>query len=259
MNIGNLARRTERLVTDNAPLILTALGVVGAVGTAVLTGRATFKAAEIIRYDSSTETVGRITPTREKILLVWKLYMPAAGVLTLTCASIIMAQKINTRRAAVLLAGAAFYRDELTEYKDKIQEQVGGKKVHKEAKKAAVDERVNSVDYTAMVIETGYGKTLFLDSYTLRPFRSSIEHVKRTEVNMQSRCLREGYVSLAEWYDENKLEHTALSEELGWDTDENIVVEHVPSLIKEGPLEGEPCIYLAYEPWPKLRPWKSRD
>ena len=41
--------KLKYLLNENSTTILTAAGVVGTVGTAVLTGRATFKAAELIR------------------------------------------------------------------------------------------------------------------------------------------------------------------------------------------------------------------
>ena len=40
--------KLKYLLNENSTTILTAVGVVGTVGTAYLTGRATFKAAEII-------------------------------------------------------------------------------------------------------------------------------------------------------------------------------------------------------------------
>ena len=49
MNFSNLHRKTQRVVSDNAASILTGIGVVGTVATGVLTAKASFKAAAIIR------------------------------------------------------------------------------------------------------------------------------------------------------------------------------------------------------------------
>lgn len=260
-NISRYGRRLERIITDNSPLILTTLGVVGSVATAFLVGKASYKGAAILHEDRQNNVQGNPDAelsNRSKVLLLWKLYIPAAGVMTLTCVCIVMANKINARRAAALAAGVALYRNELGEYKEKVEKKLG-KKESKALRKEIAEDRVNTYACDEnMVIHTGKGNTLFLDSYTLRLFRSSIEHVKRAEVEILSQLLREGYATQSEWFDKIKLEHTVMSEEMGWDSDDKFEVEHVPTLIKEGPLTGEPCIYLVYEPNPRLRPWKSR-
>ncbi len=277
MNISRTARQLSRVVADSSPLILTTLGALGVAGTAFLTGRAAFRSVELIetekaRFGESKEghtQFGEGFKNKETLLtktetvqLLWKLYLPAvgAGAVTITC--IIMANKISTSRLAALTAIAAMSRNDLQEYKEKLQEMAGGKKMAKDVKKSIAQDKVNQALCDAdpdMTIQTGLGNTLFLDSYTLRTFRSSIEHVKRAENDILSQLLREGYATQSEWFDKLGIAHTVMSEEMGWDSDDKFEVEHVPTLIEEGPLKGQPCIFLVYDPNPRLRPWKSND
>lgn len=48
MDFSSLANRAGKLVADNSPAILTAIGATGAIAAVVLTGKASFRAAEII-------------------------------------------------------------------------------------------------------------------------------------------------------------------------------------------------------------------
>lgn len=268
MNISRLARTVERTITENAPLILTSLGVVGVAGTAFFTGKAAYKSAHAIA-DAKLEkshgivVVGPVELTKREVFdKVWKLYMPAVGVATLTCVCIVMANRISAKRAAALAAGVVLSRNELAEYKEKVEKKLG-KKETKELEKDIIRDRVDACmagtdddDYT---IRTGEGEVLFLESYTMRPFRSSIQAVEKAENRIVQQIHREGYATIADWFDKLGLEHTVLSEEMGWDADHPFQIEMLPQKVKEGPRKDEPCHYLAFENEPLLRPWNGDD
>ncbi len=75
MTFHELVKKSEKPITDNSPAILTAIGVTGTLTTAYLTGKATFKAAEILQAEFEEY---RPCTTKEKAQFVWKLYIPAA-------------------------------------------------------------------------------------------------------------------------------------------------------------------------------------
>lgn len=261
MNISRLVKRFEHVITDNAPLILTSLGVVGVGATAFLTGRASFQAAKNIEDANSMARINgedTLSP-RETIFRVWKFYIPAAGVLVLTCTSVIMANKINATRMAALAAGVALSRNELAEYRDKVREAVGGKKVDKEARRKMVDDRLACLEDADIddAIHTGKGNVLFVDSYSMRVFKSSNEAVKQAENQVLNMILREGSATVSDWYDKLGLEHTALSEDYGWNKEVMFEVESVARAVQEGRHKGEPCFMLVYDSGVILRPWKG--
>src|SRR5690349_5429579 len=95
-----------KFTADNSPTILTALGAVGTLTTAYLAGKASFKAAQILD-DYDTISIQENRPpldAKDKVAVVWKLYIPAASTAIVTVTSIILANRIGTRRAAALAA-----------------------------------------------------------------------------------------------------------------------------------------------------------
>jgi hypothetical protein len=105
------ANKLKFLLNANSTAILTGMGVSGTVATAYLTGRASFRAAHIIRneevlYEVNTENDGNSigverfhhVSTSDKVKLVWKLYIPPVGVGLGTISSIVMANRSLPRR-----------------------------------------------------------------------------------------------------------------------------------------------------------------
>jgi hypothetical protein len=81
--IANLQDKAKLILSENASAILTATGVVGTVGTAVLTGRASFKAAAIIQekkfHDGQEAEILDVEPDfdrKDAILAVWPCFVP---------------------------------------------------------------------------------------------------------------------------------------------------------------------------------------
>ena len=127
MNIPNVltknARLLSRIVTQNSPAIFTGIGVVGVVGTAVVTNKATTKANRIIadaQYKRNINAqLGEETDLtqKEKVGLVWKTYVPVVAVVSLSVAAVVGAQYVNTKRMAALMAGYVALESKHEEYK----------------------------------------------------------------------------------------------------------------------------------------------
>src|SRR4051794_357035 len=103
------ATKVKYLINDNSTTILTAMGVTGTAATAYLTGRASFKAAEIIRKETAIINIAATDESDpvylskpDKVKLVWKLYIPPVGVGMTTITSIIVANKISSKKIAAL-------------------------------------------------------------------------------------------------------------------------------------------------------------
>lgn len=268
MNIGRTMRQFERVITDNSPLILTSLGVVGTVATAFLTGKAAYQSAAVIKSAEAAQNAKReagesrsTLTTQQQILKVWKLYIPAVGSGVLTCASIILAQHINARRMAVIAGGLALSRNDLQDYKEKVQNAVNGKKVHKDAKGSIIEEKIAGISDEEWddAIYTGKGQVLFVDSYSMRPFYSSMDAVRHAEASILTQILKEGSATVSDWYDKLGLQHTAMSEDYGWNKDVAFEVEPVAKVVKEGRHQGEPCHMLVYDSGMILRPWSGKN
>jgi len=238
--ISSLAKRLEKLVVDNSPTILTAIGVTGALTTAYLTGRASYFAADEILY-AERGSIGN-TPhlrldAKAKIKLTWKLYIPAAATATLTVAAIIGANRIGSRRAAALAAAYSVTEKAFTEYREKIVDKIGEKK-EQQARDEIAQERV--LASSAVVISSDEG--LCYEVFTDRYFEGDIELLRRAENDLNRTILHDGYASLTDFYHLIGLKTTALSDEVGWTNDSPLDLKFSAVLGKN----NRPCLAVDY-------------
>lgn len=220
MNLSSLTSKTSKIVSDNSPAILTAIGVSGLVATAYLTGKASFKAAEIISYDvgANPKWADEDPKTKDLFDLVWKLYIPAFGVGSMSVVAIVFANRIGTRRTAAMTAAYAITERAYSEYKDKVVETIGVNKEKKVRDEVAQD-RVNALPKDQTIIVTGGGDQIFMDAYSGRTFMSTMEDVKQAQNKLNHEVLNQGYASLSDLYAHIGLSPTRFSDDVGWNSD----------------------------------------
>jgi hypothetical protein len=244
--------KAKFLITDNSTTILTAMSVAGTVSTAVLTGRATFKAAQLI--EEETQTFERRSalengevwpePSRfEKVRWVWRLYIPPAGVMVTTVTCIIVANKIASKKIAALALAGGISERALQEYKSKVVEKLGERqdtKIRDEiAQKRVSDHPVNSRE----VILAGTGEVLCYDMLTGRYFQSTMEEIKRAENKINHELNNHMNASLSEFYDEIGLPPTPYTDSVGWNAN-NIVKLQFSAVLSS---DDRPCMAIYFE------------
>lgn len=214
MQIPTFIKQAQGVITQNAPAILTGVGVVGTVGTAYFTARGTFKAAELLAAQQGLSE----TPvdTRDKIKLVWTLYLPAAGVASATIVAIIYANRINAKRMAALLTAYTAADKAYNEYQEKVKEHLTGPKEQKIRDEIAQDRTNANTPDGSQIHLTGNGDQLFRDEWTGRYFRSSVQAVKQAENEINASILKHDYASLTELYSQLGLDPVRASDDLGW-------------------------------------------
>lgn len=245
MSFGSLSKHARKFVIDNTPGILTALGVTGALTTAYLTGKASFKAAEIIanaqeKYDFDEK--GRPLETQEKVELVWKEYIPAAGVAAATIACIIGANHIGTRRAAALASAYSLSEKAFTEYKDKVVEKVGEKKNQQIHDEIAQD-RMSKDPASSSKVVVLTGEILCYDRWSGRYFTSDMETIRKAVNDINAQINNDYYASLTDLYDRIGLDATDESDEVGWNSDKLLDVTF--STMQSD--TGKPCLTIAFD------------
>lgn len=250
MSLPILLKRLEKTVADNSPAILTGMAVVGTLTTAYLTGKATFKAAEIIAADEFRGGVSDdpIQRFKERSKLVWKLYIPAVVSGTFTCTAIICANRIGTRRATALAAAYTISERAFDEYKEKVVEKLGQgreREIHEEL----AQERAEKAKNTEVII-TGTGEVLCYDTITGRLFKSDMEKLRKAQNDLNEQLINNVYASLGDFYNLIGLPATPYSEEVGWNTDKLLEITFSSVLI-----DGVPCIALEYSVSPVRDYW----
>jgi hypothetical protein len=244
MNLNLIMKHTGKFLSDNSPLVLTALGVTGTLATAYLSGVATFKAAELIaekEHDFGNGISFRYGP-RDKAELVWKLYIPAATSAAVTIAAIIYANRIGTRRAAAVAALYSVSEKAFDEYRKKIVERVGVKKEQSYRDEVAQDRVTRDPVTSREVIITGNGEVLCYESFTGRYFNSDMETIRRAMNDINYRVMNDSYAALSDFYFLIGLPQTAYSDEVGWNADKLLEIQFSTTLSDD----GRPCISVEF-------------
>ena len=243
MTLQSLAGRLGKFAADNSPVILTAVAVTGTLTTAYLTGRATIKAVNVLRFEEPLSVP--FTP-KERIKHCWKFYIPAVTTAGLTIAAIVCANRIGTRRAAALAAAYTISEKAFEEYRSKIVEKLGAKKEQAFRDEIAQDRVTrNPVGAREVIIATG-GQVLCYETFTGRYFYSDIETLRKAQNDLNQEILRNLYGSLSDFYDLVGLPHTAVSGEIGWNAD-NLLELQFSAVLAE---DGRPCISVEFSAQP---------
>ena len=227
MNINKLFKTSVTTITNHGPALLTAFGAAGVVGTAVLTAKATFTAAEDIRVENESRDENGVDEmtTLECAKFVWPLYVQPVMTGSLSVAAIIMSHRISSRRAAVLAAAYALNEGKLEEYQEKIKEKLGVKK-EKDARDEIKQDHVNrEVESKQLIFSPLDGKVVIHEDYTDRFFYSSIDEINKAVNEINHEVLKEGSVRMSEFYDQLGLDHTSLSDYFGWNEQNRLEID----------------------------------
>ena len=236
------------VLSERADVIFTTVAVTGVVTSSVLTARASFKAADILAREEAArvEEDQDEMELKDKFLLVWPYFIPAATTATTTIASIFMLNKVGADRLAAMAAMYSVSEKTLTDYQNKVAEKLGNKKAQS-VKDDIAQDRVNENPPTkSSIIYTANGNVLFMDSITGRYFESTIEEVRSCVNTVNEQVLNQYYASLSEFYDLLGLQSTAISDDWGWNSDALLEVSFSTVLTED----NRPCVYLEYRTAP---------
>lgn len=243
MTLSLKFKALEKLAIDNSPVLLTAIGVIGTIGTAVLTHRAALRAEAVVEYEIDRRA-GQADPVpwsrKEHAKLVWKYYTPPVVSGALTIGAIVGANRIGSRRAAAMAAAFTITEKAYTEYREKVVEKLG------EGKERAIrdeisQDRVNRTPGSTEVILAGT-EVLCFDEFTGRYFKSDMQALRTAENDINRKLLHEGYATLSDFYDRVGLPATDASEEVGWSSDKRLEVEFSTTLSED----GRPCLSVNF-------------
>ena len=249
MNKSTLAqfiKATQATAYKHAPEILMGIGIAGMLGTTVLAVKATPKALRLIEQARKKKT--KPLTKVEKAKACWKCYIPTAITATASTVCLIGSASVSARRTAAIAAAYQISETALTEYRDKVVETIGEKKEERIRDEIDKDHMKKNPVSTSEVIVTEKGNTLCYDSLSGRYFRSDIDKISKAVNTLNRRMTYDVYVSLSELYDELDLDHTIMSDDLGWNLDGGLIEVDFGSQIAE---DGTPCVVVRYNNRPR--------
>lgn len=246
MTFQTMFKQAERFTAANSPQILTGIAVAGTLTTAVLTGKASIRAYQILENaDEFDKHISEAPPldVKAKVMLVWKEFVPPVAVGALTVASVITANQIGTRRAAAMAAAYAISEKAFIEYKEKIVEKIGENKERAVRDDIAQDRVRNNPVTDQTIIATRGGRDLCYEPYTGRYFTSDMETLKKAQNDLNYQVLNNYYASLSDFYDLLGLDRTKLSDDLGWNSNKMLELNFSTVLSDD----DRPCLVMDYQ------------
>jgi hypothetical protein len=174
---------------------------------------------------------------------VWKEFIPPVLMGTATIAAIIGANQIGTRRTAALAAAYTLSEKASAEFREKVKERLGDKKLQEVHDDIAQDRVNDKPDTEKAIIVVGDGKVKVYEMYTDRYFYiDSVEDLKAAQNKINYDVNMNMYASLSDFYDYLGVPHTSISDEVGWKNDK------LMELVISGTLDAQnrPCVAFDY-------------
>lgn len=244
-----LVSKISRIAHDHSTSILTGVGVAGTISTAILTGRASFKAARRLGESPAYSS------QREKFQEVWTLYIPPVAVGTMTVTSIILANKVAGKEAAAIMAAYTVSEKAFTEYREKVVEKLGAAKEEQVRDKIAEARMQTDPLNSREIILAGTGDVLCYDVLSGRYFQSSTEAIKAAENSVNFDIVNYMHASLSQFYEELGLPANGMSDEMGFNANRRCRVRFSTQLSSD----GRPCLAIDFLELPILNYTKLWD
>lgn len=209
--MNGLAQHSKLFFKRNGSTILTCVGGVGVVATAIMSVKATPKALTLL--ENAKEEKGEELTKLETVKVAGPAYIPAIVTGAATIACIFGANILSNHQQAALMSAYALLDNSYKEYKDKVQELYG------EDADGRVREELAKDKYEEGKFTLEGDNKLFFDEYSGEYFESTLEDVVRAEYILNRDLSYHGYATLNEFYALLKLPETEYGDILGWNAD----------------------------------------
>lgn len=204
------APNLKRFFRQNGSTILTCIGAVGVIATAVSAAKCTPKAMDIL-YDCEKENEDKL----HTALRVAPAYIPTAGIALGTVACIISANALNKRQQAMLISAYGYLDQQFRQYRRQVKTVYGEEAEKKVAKASAKDLMGSELATKSRTNE----KCLFYDEISNRYFERTMLEVVEAELHLNRNYQLRGYCELNELYEFLGLEPTDYGATVGWSMD----------------------------------------
>jgi Family of unknown function (DUF6353) len=232
MSFTQIPSTVRRNAKENSSLLLSIGAGLGVLTTAYLTGRASFQAAHVFEdKDPDMEL-------KERVRLVWKLYVPAATAAMTTIVCVVGVKHVDGRKILAAQTALTVSQKSYEAYRDQVVEQFGIKK--DQMLLANVAEK-QIQDNPPSTIIAGTGTVLCCELFTGRYFNSDMETLNRVVNEINAKMLRHDYATMDDFYYALGLEFTPGSGQSGWQSDKLLELEYSSILHN-----GRPCLAFGY-------------
>lgn len=210
-------------IKKNAGTILSVMGSIGVVATAITAARAAPKAIKLL--DDAREEKGSKLSKMEIAQIGFKTYLPVGLVSAATITCIMSANVLSRNKQANITSAYALLDQSYKDYRRKVIEMYGEETDHKIIEAIAVD-RAKEVHISAsymfdnvdLSLDDRSGKpALWYEEYSKRFFEATIEQILSAEYHLNRNYILRGCATINEMYDFFGLDPVEWGDDLGWE------------------------------------------
>lgn len=163
----------------------------------------------------------------DKVKAAGPVYLPAIGMLMLSSGCMITSVAMGERKAAVMASLYSASEASLRRLEKKISEELEEGKA-KKIRGAVAQEMLDEHEMNPMEVElTGKGNTLFLEPWTGKYFRSSLDAVKNDVADYNNFVSSQCWATFNDFCDYLGIRNAACGEFVGFNLDHKIIVSYV--------------------------------
>lgn len=208
----NIQGRVFSLLKDHGSTILTGMAVVGVVAVAISSSKDAIKAKEVI--EEKEREYGELS-TKEKIVASIPSYIPTIAFTTGTIICVVSSTVLDRKRIASIAGAYVLLKKSYDEYRQKVRD-IYGEDTDEIIKKAIICD--HALEQKKKEPANNEIKTFYIEQYGKMFERSMIEVVS-AEAELNRLLVKNGEVSLNDFYDLLGLDRVPEAEALGWNQD----------------------------------------
>ena len=210
-------------IKKNAGTILSVMGSIGVVATAITAARAAPKAIKLL--DDAREEKGSKLSKMEIAQIGFKTYLPVGLVSAATTTCIMSANVLSRNKQANITSAYALLDQSYKDYRRKVIEMYGEETDHKIIEAIAVDRakevRISAsymCDNVDLSLDGSSGKpVLWYEEYSKRFFEATLEQILSAEYHLNRNYILRGCATINEMYDFFGLDPVEWGDDLGWE------------------------------------------
>lgn len=243
--MSNIFKTIWEACKKHSPELLTGFGIAGMLTTTVIAVRATPKAMK--KIEEKKEELGKEKlSVKETVVATWKCYIPAVVTAAASTAALVGSTTISLNRNTVLATGLAISEAARKEFEEKTKEVIGEKKVDQIKEEVAKD-KVKYADCpdTKSLSTVGFASSyLCKDNVTNQFFMSDHETVRKIFNDLNSRLMREMYLTVNEYTDAFNIDHVPWGNDMQWDVNKR---PFDPIITYGSTKDGVPCMIIDFD------------
>lgn len=213
--------KTTSWLKRNSSTILTVIGAVGVVATAVTAAKVTPKAVKLL--EQATDEKGEELTKKEVICIAGPTYIPSAIIGASTIACIFGANILNKHQQAAIASAYALADNAYKEYRNKVKELYGKETDNQIRDAIAKDKRNKDIAAYApgcnSLSLTGDECLFYEENYGMY-FEATMSEVLNAEYHLNRNFALRGFVHLNEFYEFLGLSKVTGGDVLGWSSEE---------------------------------------